>query len=88
MLLSKRIRMRVREIARANYVRQSGDRDLVIFRAIAGSQKQIKGEFGSGIITSLLMSLMIKLAIRYIEEWATDNLFSYHVPTAFQEPKK
>ena len=86
-LLRKKTRQRIRAIARQNYVRQSGNKDLVVLRAIAGSQKQIKGEFGSGIITSLLMSLMIKLAIRYIEKWAEDNLFSYHVPTKFEEAK-
>ena len=59
-----------------------------MFNAIAGSQRQIKQEFGSGIITSLLISLMVKLAIRYIEQWAEDNLFSYHVPTNFSEPRK
>jgi hypothetical protein len=86
-VLRKKTRMRIREIARNSYVTQKGDRDLVAFRAIAASQRQIKREFGSGIITSLLMSLMIKLAIRYIEGWIEDNLFSYHVPQKFEEAK-
>ena len=84
-LLKQKTRMRIREIARQNYVRQKGDRDAVVFNAIAGSQRQIKQEFGSGIVTSILMSIMIKLAIKYIEKWAEENLFSYHVPTKFEE---
>lgn len=87
-LLRKNTRMRIREIARANYVRQSGPTDLIAFRAIAGSQRQIKNEFGSGIVTSLLLSLMIKLAIRYIENWIEDELFAYNVPAKFEEPRK
>lgn len=84
-LINKKRRMRVREIARSNYVRQSGNRESVVFNAIAASQQQIQKEFGSGIITSLLISLMIKLAIKYIEKWAEENLFSYHVPEQFEE---
>ncbi len=83
--MRKRTRVRIREIARQNYVRQKGDRDSVVFNAIAGSQKQIAQEFGSGIISSLLISLMIKLAIRYIEKWAEENLFQSDVPTKFEE---
>lgn len=79
--------MRIREIARQSYVTQSGSKELVVFRAIASSQRQIKQEFGSGIISSILLSLMIKLAIRYIEGWVEDNLFSYHVPQKFEEAK-
>ncbi len=67
---------------------QKGGKHSVVFNAIAGSQRQIKQEFGSGIITSLLISLMVKLAIRYVEQWAEDNLFSYHVPQNFSEPRK
>ncbi len=87
-MLSKKLRKRIREIARQNYVRQSGSRSGVVFNATVGSRSQIKQEFGSGIITSLLIGLMIKLAIRYIEQWAEDNLFSYHVPSEFSEPRK
>jgi len=54
-MLRKKTRMRIREIARQNYVRQGGNRDSVVFNAIAGSQRQIKQEFGSGIITSILI---------------------------------
>ena len=79
--------MRVREIARSNYVRQSGSRESVVFNAISASQKQISTEFGSGIVTSLLISLMVKLAIKYIEKWAEENLFSYHVPEKFEEAR-
>ncbi|MGI9460537.1 MAG: hypothetical protein ACR2NF_11105 [Pirellulales bacterium] len=86
-LLRKKTRMRIREIARQSYVTQSGSKELVVFRAIASSQRQIKQEFGSGIISSILLSLMIKLAIRYIEGWVEDNLFSYHVPQKFEEAK-
>ena len=75
----------MREIARLNYVRQTGDRDSIVFKAKAGSKKQIKQEFGTGIVTSLLISLMIKLAIRYIEKWAEENLFQSSVPTKFEE---
>lgn len=66
---------------------QTGNRDIVAFKAIAGSQRQIKREFGSGIISSILLSLMIKLAIRYVEQWVEDNLFSYHVPQKFEEAR-
>lgn len=79
--------MRVREIARQNYVTQKGERELLAFRAISASQRQIKQEFGSGIVSSILISLMIKLAVRYIEGWIEDNLFSYHVPQQFEEAK-
>ncbi len=79
--------MRIREIARQSYVTQAGSRELVVFRAIASSQRRIKQEFGSGIVSSILISLMIKLAIRYIEGWVEDNLFSYHVPQKFEEAK-
>jgi hypothetical protein len=85
--LKKKTRQRIREIARQNYVRQKGDDDLVAFRAIAGSQRQIKQEFGTGIISSILISLMIKLAIKYIEGWIEEKLFSYNVPTKFEEAK-
>ena len=87
-MLSKKLRKRIREIARQNYAYQKGGKNSVVFNAIAGSQRQIKQEFGGGIITSLLVGLMVKLAIRYIEQWAEDNLFSYHVPTNFSEPRK
>ncbi len=79
--------MRIREIARDNYVKQSGDREIIAFRAIAGSQRQIKREFGSGIVSSILISLMIKLAIKYIENWIEQELFSYNVPQLFEEAK-
>lgn len=79
--------MRVREIARQNYVDQAGDKDIIAFRAIAGSQRQIKQEFGTGIISSILISLMIKLAIKYIEGWIEEKLFSYNVPQQFEEAK-
>ena len=79
--------MRVREIARSNYIRQTGSRESVVFNSIVASQRQIKTEFGSGIITSLLISLMVKLAIKYIEKWAEENLFSHHVPEQFEEAR-
>jgi hypothetical protein len=87
-MLRRKTRQRIREIARQNYVRQEGERDSIVFNAIAGSQRQIAQEFGSGIVTSILISLMIKLAIRYIEQWAEDNLFQSNVPTKFSEPRK
>ena len=87
-MLKRKTRVRIREIARQNYIFQAGDRESVVFNAISGSQRQIKQEFGGGIITSLLISLMVKLAIRYIEQWAEDNLFSYHVPESFEELRK
>ena len=86
-MLRKKTRMRIREIARQNYVRQNGERDSIVFNAIAGSQKQIKQEFGSSLIASFLISLMIKLAIKYIEKWAEENLFQSAVPTKFEELK-
>jgi hypothetical protein len=85
MLLRKKWRKRVREIARQNYVTQTGERDSIAFRAMVGSQKQIKEEFGTGIITSILMSIMIKLAWKYIEKWVEEKLFAQHVPTEFNE---
>ena len=57
----------------------------MVFNAISGSQRQIKQEFGSGIVTSILLSIMIKLAIKYIEKWAEENLFQSAVPTKFEE---
>ena len=84
-MLRKKWRKRIREIARENYVTQTGERDSIAFRAMAGSQKQIKEEFGTGIITSILMSIMIKLAWKYIEKWVEEKLFAQHVPTEFNE---
>ena len=85
MKLRKKWRKRVREIARENYVTQTGERDVIAFKAMAGSQRQINKEFGSGIITSILLSLFIKLAMKYIERWVEENLFAQHVPTEFNE---
>ena len=84
-MLRKKWRKRIREIARENYVAQTGDRDSIAFHAMAGSQKQIKEEFGTGIITSILLSIMIKLAWKYIEKWVEEKLFAQHVPTEFNE---
>ena len=84
-MLRKKWRKRVREIARENYVTQTGERDAIAFKAMAGSQRQIKKEFGSGIVTSLLLSLFIKLAMKYIERWVEENLFAQHVPQEFNE---
>ena len=86
-LLKRSIRERVREIARENYVTQTGSRDRVALRAMSGAQRQIKEEFGSGIITSLILSLLIKLAVRYIENWIEDNLYAQHVPLNFEEAR-
>ena len=85
MLLRKKWRQRVREIARQNYVTQAGERDVIAFKAMVGAQRQIKQEFGSGIITSILLSLMIKLAWKYVEKWVEEKLFAQHVPTEFNE---
>ncbi len=89
MLLKRRIRERVREIARENYVRQSSRHglDLLRLRAIEGAKWQLKREFGSSILTSLLISLMVKLAVKYIESWIMNNLYSYNVPQVFKEIK-
>ena len=75
MLLRKRTRQRVREIARQNYVRQSGSSGLDVLRlkAIEGAKWQLKKEFGSGIVTSLLISLMIKLCLLHFS--LNDNTF-------------
>ena len=75
----------MREIARENYVTQTGERDAIAFKAMAGSQRQIKKEFGSGIVTSLLLSLMIKLAEKYITRWIEEKMFAYNVPQEFNE---
>ena len=80
-MLRKKWRKRIREIARENYVNQGGDP----FHSMVGSQNQIKEEFGTGIVTSILMSIMIKLAWKYIEKWVEEKLFAQHVPTEFNE---
>ncbi len=77
----------MREIARQNYVTQTGERDVIAFKAMVGSRRQIQQELGSGIIASLLMSLMIKLAWKYIEQWVEDKLFAQHVPEQFEEAR-
>lgn len=84
-MLKRKLRVRAREIARANYVRQKGTKSVAVINAVASSRNQIKNELGSGIITSILVSLMIKLATKYIMQWAEDNLFSHHVPEQFEE---
>ena len=55
--------------------------------AFRGAEKQIKKEFGSGSLTSLLMSLMLKLAMKYLENWIEDRFFGPHVPRDFFEVK-
>ena len=84
-MLRKKWRKRIREIARENYVIQTGERDVIGFKAMIGAQRQIKEEFGSGIITSILLSLMVKLAWKYVEKWVEEKLFAQHVPTEFNE---
>ena len=84
-MLRKKWRKRVREIARENYVIQTGEGNVIAFKAMVESRRQIKREFGSGIITSLLLSIMVKLAWKYIEKWVEEKLFAQHVPTEFNE---
>ena len=86
-MLKRNLRIRAREIARANYVHQKGTRNVTVINAVAGSRRQIKDELGTGIIATLLISLMIKLATKYIMQWAEDNLFSCHVPEQFEEAR-
>ena len=84
-MLRKKWRKRIREIARENYVTQTGESNVIAFKAMVESRQQIKREFGSGIITSLLLSIMVKLAWKYIEKWVEEKLFAQHVPTEFNE---
>jgi len=84
-MLRKKWRKRIREIARENYVTQTGERSTIAFKAKHGAEKQIRGEFGTGIITSILLSIMIKLAWKYIEKWVEEKLFAQDVPTEFNE---
>ena len=87
-MLNKRLRKRVRRIARDAYIPQSGSKDWIKKRATEVATSKLKTEFGSGILTSILISLMIKLAIRYVEEWLEDELFGYNVPFQFEEVRK
>ena len=64
---------------------KTGERSTIAFKAKKGSEKQIRDEFGTGIITSILLSIMIKLAWKYIEKWVEEKLFAQHVPTEFNE---
>jgi len=84
-MLRKKWRKRIREIARENYVTQTGESNVIAFKAMVESRQQIKREFGSGIITSILLSIMVKLAWKYIEKWVEEKLFAQHVPTEFNE---
>ena len=84
-MLRKKWRKRIREIARENYVTQTGESNVIAFKAMVESRQQIKREFGSGIITSILLSLMVKLAWKYVEKWVEEKLFAQHVPTEFNE---
>jgi len=84
-MLRKKWRKRIREIARENYVTQTGESNVIAFKAMVESRRQIKREFGSGIITSILLSIMVKLAWKYIEKWVEEKLFAQHVPTEFNE---
>lgn len=61
------------------------DRRSVIEKGI---REDLKGGFGTGIITSILLSIAIKLAMRYVDQWIQENLFGYDVPAAFSEAKK
>lgn len=80
-MLRKKYRMRVREIARETYV--SGNR----FASQKYAERRINGEFGSGIITSLLISFMMKLAMRYIEQWIEDKFSQSDIPPQFEEAR-
>ena len=53
-----------------------------------GIREDLKGGFGTGIITSILLSIAIKLAMRYVDQWIQENLFGYDVPATFSEVKK
>ena len=64
---------------------QTGESNVIAFKAMVESRQQIKREFGSGIITSILLSIMVKLAWKYIEKWVEEKLFAQHVPTEFNE---
>ncbi len=61
------------------------DRRLIMRNGI---KEDLSGGFGSGIIASILLSIAIKLAMRYIDQWIEENLFGYDVPAAFSEAKK
>ncbi len=61
------------------------DRRLVIEK---GVREDLKQGFGAGILTSILLSIAIKLAMRYVDQWIQENLFGYDVPAAFSEAKK
>ena len=54
--------------------------------AIKRSEEELREGF-NGIITSIFISLAIKLAAKYIMKWLEDELFSTSVPQEFSENK-
>lgn len=105
MLLNRKQRESVRDIARSHYRWNTADLQAVSKREPVsrlmqsalrerraviekGIRTDLKDGFGSGIITSILLSIAIKLAMRYVNQWIDENLFGYDVPSAFSEAKK
>lgn len=81
-LLSMNQRIRVREIARESWVNEMRKpkefRLNQIMNAKMRAKHAIKRDegFGTGVFASILISIAIKLAIRYIDTWIKNELFS------------
>ncbi len=58
------------------------DRRLIMRNGI---EEDLREGFGTGIVANILISLAIKLAMRYVNQWIEENLFGYDVPAAFSE---
>jgi len=105
MILNRKQRQSVRDIARNHYRWNTADLQAIskrepVSRLMQGAlrdrreviekgvKSDLKDGFGTGIIASILLSIAIKLAMRYVNQWIQENLFGYDVPAAFSEAKK
>lgn len=104
MILTRKQRERVRDIARSQWSWRTGDLAL---RCEVGKtyshtrlfdrrkeqmmpvlKKEMTEAFGTGIFASILISLAMKLAMKWIEEWIKEELYGNRIPSKFSELKK
>jgi len=105
MLLNRKQRVAIRDIARNQYRWNTADLQVISRREPVSTllqgamlerrcgiklaiEEDLKSGFGGGILTSILISLALKLAMRYVDQWIEENLFGYDVPSIFSEAKK
>ncbi|MDB4449114.1 hypothetical protein N9130_01140 [bacterium] len=92
-LLSKNKRVRLRDIARQEYVVACSinpdfysDKSSIKKIAIRNAKLRVKNsaEYG-GLIHSLLLSLATKLVVALIQKWIDENIQASELSTSYQE---